>query len=168
MIFSFRLTAFVVHLILLVYLCWSFQWRLLCLVGVCLLLGWGFDLYLLIVEDSRWPGFGLFLDLLRPRTLVRGRIYGLFWRSVRFLFFSLWWSFRWAFYVTQRVLGILCMMQDTRSFCNLHSRFSLCLLRLLFLCYTRLVRAGECILHSSNLGYSFSLCDLFFLMCGIE
>ena len=148
-----------------------FRWRLLCLGGVCLPLGWGFDLraelYLLIVEVSRLPGLCLFLVLLRPWTLVQGRIYGLFGRSVRFLFFSLWWYFRWAFYVAQRVLDILCMMRDARSFCNLRSRFFLCLLHLLFLSYIRLVRAAQCILYSGNLGYSFALCGLFAGICGI-
>ena len=148
---------------------WSLQWHLLCLVGVCLPLGWGFvwrvPLYLLLVGLS---GLHLFLVLLCLRTLARGRTYGLFGRFFRFLLFLLWWFFHWAFYVARRVLSILCMMQDARSFCNLRSRFFLCLLRLLFLSCTRLVRAAQCILHSSSLDYSFVLCGLFAGICSIE
>ena len=45
--------------------------------------------------------------------------------------------------------------------------FFLFLLHLLFLSYTRLVRAAQCILHSGNLGYSFALCGLFAGICSI-
>ena len=91
----------------------------------------------------------------------------LIWAFFRFLLFLLWWFFHWAFYVVRRVLGILCMMQDVRSLCSLRSRFFLCLLRLLFLSYTRLVRAAQCILHSGSLDYSFVLCGLFAGICSI-
>ena len=101
MLFLFHLIVFVDRLVLLVCFFWNLQWRLLCLVGVCLPLGWGFDwrvqLYLLVVGVSRLYGLHLFLVLLHPRTLARGHTYSLFGRSVRFLFFSLWWFFSLSF-----------------------------------------------------------------------